>query len=124
MQCRQAREASEVFLYMISCLWRDVQDADTHDQQECGKRPLHIIQNSFSDFSVYLADSINIDVNIIVAMYNVCKYYFCADCCPKHPATKHWDVQVLVLWYFGSCLSAVTVSPSGPRKLFKGVTTV
>ena len=28
-----------------------------------------------------------------------------------------------ILWYFGSCLSAVTVSPSGPRELFKGVTT-
>ena len=28
-----------------------------------------------------------------------------------------------VLWYFGSCISAVTVSLSGPRKLFKGVTT-
>ena len=26
-------------------------------------------------------------------------------------------------WYFGSCLSAVTVALSGPRKLFKGVTT-
>jgi hypothetical protein len=28
--------------------------------------------------------------------------------------------QPEVLWYFGSCVSAVTVSLSGPRKLFKG----
>ena len=27
----------------------------------------------------------------------------------------------MVLWYFGSCVSAVTGSLSGPRKLFKGV---
>ena len=26
-----------------------------------------------------------------------------------------------MLWYFGSCVSAVTGSLSGPRKLFKGV---
>ena len=30
-------------------------------------------------------------------------------------------LETLVLWYFGSCISAVTGSLSGPRKLFKGV---
>ncbi len=29
--------------------------------------------------------------------------------------------HTLVLWYFGSCVTAVTGSLSGPRKLFKGV---
>jgi hypothetical protein len=39
---------------------------------------------------------------------------------PKGPTQR---AELLVLWYFGSCVSAVTGSLSGPRKLFKGVTT-
>ena len=41
-----------------------------------------------------------------------------------NPDPNPTQARQMSFWYFGSCVTAVTGSLSGPRKLFKGVTTV